>query len=297
MKVAVTGASGFVGARLCERLHDAGHGVRRLVRRAPQAPDEVRWDPKTGEVDLEGLAGVEGVVHLAGENIAGGRWTAARKQRLRDSRVEGTTTIARALAKLDPQPAVLVSASAIGIYGSRGDERLAESSSDGDDFLAKLCKDWEAAAEPAREAGIRVAHPRIGLVLHKSGGALGKMLLPFKMCLGGPLGDGSHWMSWITREDLCSLLITMLEDERYEGPINAVAPGAVTNRDFTKALGRALGRPAIIPMPAFQVRFLFGEMGEALLLGSQRVEPQRALERDFPFSATDIDAGLAAALA
>jgi uncharacterized protein (TIGR01777 family) len=275
MKVAITGASGLVGSALVPFLTTGGHEVVRLVRRAPKSKDEARWDPDAGEVDAAALEGVDAVVHLSGENIAGARWTEARKALLRSSRVGPTSLLARTLAGLKRKPKVLVSASAIGAYGDRGDAWVTEKDAPADDVLGRLSVDWEQAAGPAREAGIRLVHPRIGLVLTPAGGALGKMLLPFKAGLGGVLGPGTQYMSWIAIDDLLGVIHHVLDREDVDGPVNAVAPEPVTNAVFTKTLGRVLGRPTIAPAPAFALRLAFGEMADAALLSSTRVRAER----------------------
>jgi uncharacterized protein (TIGR01777 family) len=275
MKVAITGASGLVGSALVPFLTTGGHEVVRLVRRAPKAKDEARWDPDEEEIDAAALEGIDAVVHLSGENIAEGRWTNARKALLRSSRVGPTSLLARTLARLKRKPKVLVSASAIGAYGNRGDEWVKETDAPADDFLGRLSVEWEKAAVPAREAGIRVVHPRIGLVLTPAGGALGKMLLPFKAGLGGVLGPGTQYMSWIAIDDLLGVVHHILDRDELSGPVNAVAPEPVTNAVFTKTLGRVLGRPTVAPAPAFALRLAFGEMADATLLSSTRVKPER----------------------
>ena len=249
--VAITGASGLVGAALAGSLSADGVRVVRLVRREPgPGADEVRWSPSEGFVDAEALEGVDAVVHLAGESLASGRWTEARKALIRDSRVEGTRTLVDAITRMRRKPRVLVSASAIGYYGAhRGETLLTEGSPPGDDFLARVCVTWEAAAAPAREAGVRTVLLRTGLVLSAKGGALAKMRTPFKLGAGGVIGPGDQWVSWIALGDLVRIIRFALDREGLAGPINAVAPTPVTNQAFTKALGRALGRPTLIPLP------------------------------------------------
>ena len=292
MKVAITGSSGLVGGALAPFLTTGGHEVVRLVRRPPRANDEVRWDPEAGVVDAAALEGVDAVVHLAGENIAGGRWTEARKARLRSSRVGPTRLLAETLAGLKRKPQVLVSASAIGYYGSRGDAWVIETDAAADDFLGRLSGEWEGAAEAARRAGIRVVHPRIGIVLSPAGGALGKMLLPFKAGLGGVLGPGTQYMSWIALDDLLGVIHHLLDRQDIEGPVNAVAPEPVTNAVFTKTLGRVLGRPTVAPAPAFALRLAFGEMADAALLGSTRVKAERLLATGYRFRFPDLEGAL-----
>jgi len=232
----------------------------------------VRWDPARGMLDAAGLEGVDTVVHLAGENV-GRRWTAARRREIVESRVRGTRLLAESCARLTTKPEVLVSASAIGIYGVRGDEWLEESSATGDDFLAEVGRAWEDATAPARDAGIRVVHLRIGIVLNPAGGALAKMLLPFQLGVGGRLGSGRQWMSWISREDLVGAIHHALQTPSLQGPVNAVAPAPVTNAEFTRTLARVLRRPALAPVPAVALRALFGEMAQGTVLASQRVRP------------------------
>ena len=273
LNVAVTGSGGLVGSALCPFLTTGGHRVLKLVRSVPDGESEVRWDPKGGNVDADRLEGVDAVVHLAGENIAGARWNDAQKERIRDSRVRGTRLLAESLAGLERRPEVLVCASAVGFYGDRGDEVLDEGSSAGRDFLADVCREWEAAAEPARAAGIRVVHLRFGAILSPAGGALAKMLLPFKLGAGGRLGSGRQYMSWIALDDVVGVAHRALVDTELSGPVNTVAPNPVTNAEFTRVLGRVLGRPTILPMPAFAARLAFGEMADELLLASQRVRP------------------------
>jgi hypothetical protein len=290
MKVLVTGSTGFIGSALVTALADAGHPITRLVRR-PAVAGEVRWDPAAGSIDAGGLEGHDTVVHLAGENIAG-RWSAAKKQRIVSSRVGGTRLLAEALAKLSRRPRALICASAIGYYGNRGDEKLREDSPPGRGFLAESCIAWEAAAKPAADAGLRVAHLRIGVVLHPSGGALKQMLLPFKLGLGGVVGSGQQYMSWIALDDLVAIIQHALANEALRGPANAVAPNPVTNREFTQALGKVVSRPTILPMPAFGVRLLFGEMGDELLLSSARVEPARLAASGFRFAYPQLEGAL-----
>jgi uncharacterized protein (TIGR01777 family) len=284
MKVAVTGASGLVGSALVPFLSTGGHEVVRLVRRPPRGASEIGWDPARGEVDGGALEGVDAAVHLSGENLAGGRWTEARKARLRDSRIGSTQLLARTLAGLNRRPRVLVSVSGISYYGSRGDEWLTEASEAGDGFLARLAVDWEAAAAPAAEAGLRVVHPRFGLVLSPAGGVLGKMLLPFRAGLGGVVGPGSQYMSWVAIDDLLGALHYLLLDDALDGAVNLVTPEPVTNREFTKTLARVLGRPSILPVPAFALRLALGrEMADETLLASVRVHPRRLEEGGYGF--------------
>jgi len=292
-KVAVTGASGLVGREIVPTLRRNGFEVLRLVRRAPSAADEVQWDPDQGTIDSEGLRGVSGAIHLAGDNVASGRWTEAKKAKIRDSRVRGTELLARALAELSPKPRVLVSASATGYYGARGDEALDESATQGDGFLASVCGEWEAAASVARDAGVRVVCARIGVVLASSGGALAKMKMPFLLGLGGRIGDGTQYMSWITLEDLVSALVFALERDDIEGPVNFVSPTPVTNADFTAALGRVLKRPTVLPVPKFALRLGVGsDMANEMLIGGARVVPALLHARGFRWEHTTLEPAL-----
>ena len=282
LTVAVTGASGLLGRALVPFLTAGGHRVLRLVRRAP-GPGEIGWDPSTGTIDAAALEGVDVVVHLAGENIAGGRWTAARKRRITASRLDGTRLLAGTLAGLKRKPAVLISASAVGIYGDRGDEILTEASGTGPGFLAELGVAWEAAADPARQAGIRLVLPRLGIILTPGGGALERMLTPFRLGLGGPLGSGRQWMSWLTLDDAIGIIHRAMTDGAIEGALNAVAPEPVTNADFARTLGQALHRPAVIPVPALALELAFGELAREALLASQRAIPAVLTAHGFPF--------------
>jgi uncharacterized protein (TIGR01777 family) len=291
MRLAVTGASGLIGGALESSWRTGGHEVLRLVRRAPTARDEVRWDPETGALDAPLLEGLDAVVHLAGENIAGGRWTEARKARLRSSRVGPTCRLAEALAALKRKPRVFVSASALGYYGHRGDAWLTEADAPADDFLGRLSVEWEAATAPAREAGIRVVSPRIGIVLSPAGGALAKMLPPFKAGLGGVVGPGTQYMSWIALDDLVGVIQHALDRGDIAGPVNAVSPLPVTNAEFTKTLGRVLGRPTILPVPAFALRLAFGEMADTLL-ASTRLRPERLLATGYRFRFPELEGAL-----
>ena len=290
MKVLVTGSTGFIGSALVAALAAAGHQVTRLVRR-PAAAGEVRWDPAAGNIDAGGLEGHDAVVHLAGESITG-RWTAAKKQRIRESRVNGTRLLAEALPKLSRRPRTLVCASAIGYYGDRGEEKLREDSPPGKGFLAEACVAWEAAAKPAADAGLRVVHLRIGVVLHPAGGALKQMLLPFKLGLGGVIGSGRQYMSWIALDDLIGIFQHALANDSLRGPANAVVPNPVTNREFTQTLGKVLSRPTIFPMPAFAARLAFGEMADELLLSSARVEPAKLSASGYRFAYPQLEAAL-----
>ena len=290
MKVAVSGASGLIGSALVPSLRSSGHEVVRLVRREPASPDEARWDPAAGELDRSALQGVDAIVNLSGENL-GRRWTDVRKREILDSRVRSTALLARTAAALPPRPSVLVVASAVGYYGDRGDEILTEESSAGTGFLADVVRAWEAAADPAREAGVRVAHLRQGIVLATEGGALKQMLLPFKLGVGGRVGSGRQWWSWVSLDDVVAAYRYALETD-VKGAFNVTAPNPATNEQFTKALGKALRRPTLIPTPGFGIRALFGEMGDAMLLGGQRVLPGRLLDAGFEFSEPTLEGAL-----
>jgi len=296
MRVAVTGASGLIGSALVPALRARGHEVIRLVRRAPSAPDEVRWDPRTGDVDLAGLAGVQGIVHLAGAGVGDKRWTDAYKAEILDSRVQGTTTIARAAAALDPKPSVLVCGSAIGYYGDTGDRAVTEESPQGAGFLADVVAQWEASAQPAVDAGIRVPFARTGLVVSSKGGAWKRLMPIFKAGLGGKVGSGSQYWSFISMRDEIAALIALLEDAKYAGPVNLTAPIPVTNAEVTAAMGRVLGRPTLLPVPAFALKIALGEFSQDVL-GSQRVLP-KVLESDgFTWSDPTIDSAIQQAVA
>ena len=292
MKILVTGSTGLVGSSVIAFLTTGGHQVLRLVRGTARNDDEIAWNPVAGTIESGKLEGLDGVVHLAGENIATGRWTAAKKARIRDSRVNGTRLLSDALAKLTHKPKVFVGASAIGFYGDRGDDVMTESSPPGTSFLCQVCRDWEAATELSRQAGIRVVNLRIGVVLTPRGGALHKMLLPFKLCAGGVIGSGRQYMSWIAIDDVIGAIHHALTCESLSGPVNAVAPEPATNRSFIKTLGGVLHRPTFFPMPAFAAKLAFGEMGDELLLASTRVVPQRLQESGYQFRCPTLDGAL-----
>jgi uncharacterized protein (TIGR01777 family) len=294
MKVAVSGASGLIGSALLPVLRAAGHDVIALVRREPGGPGEVGWDPEGGSIDHGALEGVDAIVHLAGENI-GKRWTEKTRERVLASRVQGTRLLAETAAHLQRPPSVFLCASATGYYGDRGDEVLTEASPRGSGFLADVVDAWEHAAEPARAAGIRTVHLRQGLVLSRQGGALAKLLTPFRLGAGGRVGSGRQWWSWVGLDDVVAAYLFALEPP-LTGAVNVTAPGVVTNRDFTKALGRALHRPTVFPLPAFAVKALFGQMGEEMLLGGQRVQPAALTAAGFSFGQPELDAALEQAL-
>jgi len=295
--VAVSGASGLIGAALVSSLEAQGHRAIRLVRRMPR-PDEdaLRWDPSTGVLTPAGPSVADAVVHLAGDSILGLRWTAEKKRRIRESRTTATRLLVETLTRLTNPPAVLVCASGIGYYGSRGDEVLTEDSRPGTGFLADLARDWEAATATAIARGLRVVNLRLGVVLSARGGALATMLTPFRMGLGGVIGDGAQWMSWIALDDVIGAIRHALTTDALRGPVNTVAPAPVTNADFTRTLGRVLGRPTLIPLPAFAARLALGEMADELALVSQRVMPARLLASGFAFRRPTLEDALRAAL-
>jgi uncharacterized protein (TIGR01777 family) len=294
MKILVSGASGLLGSDLVAVLRAMGHEVSRLVRDEARAEvGDAFWNPMAGEIDSTALQGCDAVVNLAGESIAAGRWTTAKKARIRESRVVGTRTIARALAQATRRPKTLINASAVGFYGNRGDELLDESSPPGrDDFLSEVCQAWEAATEPAAQAGVRVVTQRFGVILSGQGGALKKMLLPFRLGLGGKIGSGRQWMSWVSLDDALAATLHCLRTESLHGPVNVVAPQAVTNLEYTKTLGRVLSRPTIFPMPALAARAAFGQMADALLLAGQRVQPARLSGSGFAFRYPNLEQAL-----
>ena len=297
MKVLVSGSSGLIGTALCDSLAADGHTVARLRRPggAAQAAD-VRWDPANGQIDAAAMEGVDAVVNLSGASIGEGRWTEARKKILRSSRVDATRLLVEALARLGQRPRVFISSSASGFYGHRGDELLTESSAPGDDFIARLARDWEAEAARAQALGIRTTFARFGVVLAPQGGALRRMMPPFRLGLGGRLGSGKQWMPWIALEDAIAALRFALVTETLSGPINFVAPGSVANAEFTRVLARVLHRPAIFPAPAFALRLALGEMAEALLLASQHVIPEKLSRSGFTFRYGELEAALRAVL-
>lgn len=288
MDIAVTGASGLIGGALTEHLRQSGHTVRRLARPGrPLADDEVRWDPSTGEVDLDGLSGVGGVVHLAGAGIGNHRWTRSYREEILRSRVDGTRAIVRAMAALDPRPSVLVSGSAVGWYGDRGDELLTEASAPGPGFLAEVAQAWEDEAQRAADHGIRVVTSRTGIVLSPKGGALGPLLLMVKAGLSGPLGSGRQFWSWVTLEDELRALEFLLTTD-VSGPVNVTSPEPARQVDVVRALARAAHRPSLLPAPAFALRIALGQMADALVLGSQRALPNRLGEYGFTFTHDDL---------
>ncbi|MFN8170295.1 MAG: TIGR01777 family oxidoreductase [Candidatus Nanopelagicales bacterium] len=295
MKIAVTGASGLIGSALVPHLRGAGHDVVRLVRRRPQAPDEVSWDPAAGTVDLDRLAGVDGVVHLAGAGVGDHRWTDDYKRTILDSRVDSTHTIVRAICALDPRPRVLVSASAIGFYGETGDRVVDEAAPAGSGFLADVVRAWEAATAPAAAAGIRVAHARSGLVVAREGGAWARLFPLFRAGLGGRMGSGAQYWSWISLRDELLALQHLLLTESVSGPVNLTGPVPVTNAEVTAAMGRVLHRPTLLPVPAFALRLALGEFSSEVL-GSIRAVPTALLASGFTHADPSIDAAISSAL-
>jgi uncharacterized protein (TIGR01777 family) len=296
MNIAVTGASGLIGSHLVPFLTQKGHHVTRMVRKAHAEPGEILWDPFSETLDITALEGFDAVIHLAGENIAAGRWTAERRRRIRESRIQGTRFLAQSLAKLFDPPRVFVSISAIGYYGNRGEEQLDENSDPGRGFLADLCKEWEAATAPASVRGIRVVTPRVGMLLNITGGALERMLPAFRMGIGGRIGSGKQYMSWIATGDLLEILDYAICNGSIHGPVNAVAPEPVTNREFSAALGRVLLKPTFMALPAFAARIAFGEMADELLLCSTRVSPARLDESGYKFRFPELEGALRHAL-
>jgi uncharacterized protein len=293
-RILVSGVSGPIGAALLPSLRTSGWSVVRLVRGTAAGAGQVAWDPAR-PLAPEDVSGFDAVIHLAGEGIFG-RWSASKKQKIRDSRVAGTLNLAQALAQAEDKPKVLVCGSAIGYYGNRGDEALSEESAPGSGFLAEVCQQWEEATTPAVQADIRTAHLRTGIVLSPKGGALGAMLVPFKLGLGGRTGDGQQWMSWIDVQDMVGAIHHILKNDLMQGPVNMVAPKPVRNAEFAATLASVLSRPAIFPMPAFAVKTIFGEMGEELLLSSQKVEPGKLISSGYPFRCRELAASLKALL-
>ena len=283
-RIAISGASGLVGSQLVPFLRTGGHDAARLVRGRPSADDEIAWDPTTDRIDAASLEGMDAVIHLAGASIAGGRWTKARKAAILSSRLQGTSLLANTLTRLQRPPRVLVSASGTGYYGDAGSTPLTEESPPGTGFLADVCRAWEEATAPAAVAGIRVVLPRFGIVLSGRGGLLARMTPVFRIGLGGPLGSGEQFMSWIALDDLLGILLRAIADDRLVGPVNAVAPHAVTNHVFADTLGRVLGRPAVLRAPASALRLAVGELADELILASQRAQPARLEEVGFTFA-------------
>lgn len=293
MKILLTGSHGLVGSAFMKSLEAEGHEVRPVVRYATgYGAKEIEWSPERYSIALSRIEGFDVVVHLAGESIAEGRWTDEKKKRIRESRSKGTQLMSEALAGLNNPPHIFLCASAIGFYGDRGDELLTETSAPGTGFLPEVCVEWETATRDAAEKGIRTVNMRFGIILDKAGGALAKMLPPFRMGVGGKLGDGRQWMSWIALDDVIAAMKYAISDETLSGPVNYVAPNAVTNAEFTKTLGRVMSRPTLFPIPAFGARLAFGEMADALLLASQRVKPARLNEAGYQFQYSQLEPAL-----
>ncbi len=292
LKVAVTGSTGMIGSALVHFLRSGGHQVTRVSRSQKEGGDWVHWDPAAGEIDAGGLEGMDAVVHLAGEPIAGIRWTRAKKEAILRSREDGTALLSRTLAELDRPPRTLISASGVDYYGDRGDEPLNEGAAPGTGFLADVCRRWEKATHPARAVGIRTVHLRTGLVLSPSGGVLGTILLPFKLGLGGRLGSGRQYASWIDLDDHVGLILHLLGTPEVRGAVNSTAPNPVPNASFTDTLGRVLGRMTILPAPALAIEALLGQMGRELLLQGQRVLPEKALSSGYAFLFEDLEDSL-----
>ena len=296
MRIVIAGSSGLVGKRLVELLSSSGHEVIRLVRQSA-TDGQIQWNPSSRELDSSKLEGCDAVVHLGGESIAEGRWNPMKKRRIRDSRVDSTTLLANTLASLSDKPDVFVCGSAIGYYGSRADEELTESSSAGSDFLAGVCQEWESSTKPASEAGIRVVNLRTGVVLDPAGGALSKILTPFKLGAGGVVGNGKQYWSCVALNELTNIIKFCIETPAIDGPVNGVCPQPTTNHKFTKTFGSILGRPTIFPLPAFVAKLMLGEMAEALLLASARVLPRKLTDSGYQFKFADLESSLRDALA
>jgi uncharacterized protein len=290
MNVLVSGAKGLIGSALIPELEARGHRINRLTR-SPRSGEDIRWDPDAGMIEGD-LAGIDAVVHLAGESIAEGRWTSERKRRILESRQKGTHLLAEKIAGLPEPPSVMVSASAIGYYGDRGNELLTEESEPGTMFLSGVCKEWEAAAQPAREAGVRVVHPRFGIVLSTEGGALGTTLPIFKLGGGGKIGSGRQYWSWVTLDDVVGAIVHAIKMDTLSGPVNVVAPDPPTNAEYTRVLGRVLGRPTFFAVPAPAIRIVLGGMADNLLLASARVEPAKLEETGYEYRHPELEGAL-----
>ncbi|HVS81569.1 MAG TPA: TIGR01777 family oxidoreductase [Pyrinomonadaceae bacterium] len=296
MRIVVAGASGLVGSALVPLLKAEGAEVTRLVRSAAAASGEIEWHPDRGSIDAPALGGFDAIINLAGDGIADGRWTEEKKRRILDSRVNGTRLLSETMAKVSRKPAAFINASAIGFYGSRGDELVDEESGPGEGFLASVCRQWESATAPAEQAGIRVVKLRFGVILTKDGGIMGSMLRPFKLGLGGKVGSGKQVISWVAMDDVVAAINFILHDESLRGPINVVAPRPVTNEEFTKTLGRVLSRPTFMAMPAFAARLAFGEMADEMMLSSTRVAGKVLNDAGFEFQYPELEGAVRAML-
>lgn len=293
MKIIISGASGLIGNDLVPFLTQAGYEVKRLVRKNAQlSPDEIKWDPNKGMVSHEDLEGAYAFINLAGENISSGRWSEKKKKSILESRLKATRCLTNTILRLKHPPQVFVNASAVGYYGNRGDTVLTEKSANGTGFLAHVCEEWEEAAKPLAAKGIRLLFARFGIVLSPKGGALAKMLLPFRLGLGGKIGPGTQYMSWISLEDLIGVIYYLLHTKDLSGPVNVVTPNPVTNLDFTKTLGKVLSRPTVLSMPAGILRLILGEMADEMLLSSQRASPQKLLDSGYQFCQPDLEQAL-----
>jgi len=291
MKIAIAGGSGLVGSALIPILQSDGNQITRLVRSSPK-PGEIEWHPNQDKVSPQSLEGFEAFINLAGENIAGGRWTDDQKRKIRDSRMNGTHLLSEAIAQMKSKPRVFICASATGIYGDRDDETLDEQSESGGGFLAGVCREWEQATEPASKAGVRVVNLRMGPILARDGGMLSKLLTPFKMGMGGKVGSGKQYISWVALDDAVNAIKLAIDDASIHGPINIVSPNPVTNEEFTKTLGHVLNRPTALAMPAFAARLAFGEMADEMLLASQRVMPKRLSKAGFQFQYPTLESAM-----
>lgn len=297
MKILISGASGLIGRSLTKAFREEGHTVAHFVRAGGAgSPGDIAWDPATANVDVAAMEGVDAVIHLSGASIADRRWSPARKAILRSSRIDSTRLIVDAMGKMQRKPRAFLCASATGYYGNRGDDILTEDSERGIGFLPLLTRDWEAEALRAEEFGIRTVRMRFGIILSADGGALPQMILPFKFGAGGKLGSGKQWMGWIALEDVVGIVEAMIADERYHGAVNVVAPNPVQNEEFTRVLGRVMQRPAIFAAPAFALRLALGEMADALLLASQRAQPERLAAMGYAFRFVDLEGALRAIL-
>lgn len=294
MRILITGATGLIGKTLSGVLRAKGNELILASRGEPTTVEGIKWNAETSfpADDMERLEGLDAVIHLAGESVSGLRWTDEKKKAIRDSRVRGTRSMIETFARLKKKPGVFVTASAIGFYGDRGDEELTETSTAGDGFLSDVCREWESESRRAEDMGIRTVLLRTGIVLSKDGGALGAMLLPFKLGVGGVVGSGEQWMSWVSLDDVVAIIEFALENEKLRGAVNVTSPNPVKNVEFTRALGEVLYRPTILPLPGFAVNLVFGEMGDALLLASSRVRPERLLDEGYIFKYTDLKPAL-----